>query len=158
MEKLLLVFLFNYISKRTWLKSHLYSFLWWPLAVSLACIPLAVNVIFNILSSVIWAYAYLHEVLKPRAELSSLLPPCYLMWCLHLTDISKLLSIAVKNHQVKGWDAGLMKCAGTVLEASAQKGLFWRRNVITERLRLSRVLRRNPGGNQRANWNVFLPS
>ena len=50
--------------------------------------------------------------------------PAIACGALHLTDISKLLSIAVKNHQVKGWDAGLMKCAGTVLEAPAQKGLF----------------------------------
>lgn len=39
-----------------------------------------------------------------------------------------------------------MKCVLTELGASAQKGLFRRGDVIKEKLKLSRVLRRNPRG------------
>ena len=48
--------------------------------VNLACIPLAVNVIFSISLLVIGAYVYLHEVLKSRTELASLLHGWYLTW------------------------------------------------------------------------------
>lgn len=52
-------------------------------SISLACIPLAANGIFNILLRVVWVHVYLREVLKPRTELASFRHPQHLTRCLN---------------------------------------------------------------------------
>lgn len=124
-------------------------------SICLACIPLAANVIFNILSFTAWVPVYLREALKPKTVTfisASLVAHKVLyrhqQFIVHCGE--KLLGQTKRYRPVK--------CIFTIYGASVQKGLFWRERWSWRCWDYQQFLEGIQVGNQRAKWNTFPPS